>query len=371
MENSGAVVDHAKAKNDLKNQLAQWKAAFRRKNGREHNKDGSDFDQSYKDLRDLYYYHSEQAKLVAATPTPKPTKKKQVLPEPSVGEAVVSSSPSTSLASPSSYATLSPRSPPAADRQRPAPARHRRGSLANTPLSLPTKASTPGLHPSLSHAPAEGHDPRRPTAGRPVGISRSLSKRQQSQHTLGWTKTSVSSSDVLEIVQEEIRRVGAELVRHELQRLVQAGVLTINGELPVSMPDFDPQQQLRAPMLVADEFGEGGEEEEEEEEEEQEQDNDDEEGGSNDDKFWVLDQSNKEGERVFERLGLPSFDELLDMPPEIVEKILRDKVDEWKVHGTIAEDVEEFVDIFISHHHLYKAEIENSANIRDIMDVYW
>ena len=43
--------------------------------------------------------------------------------------------------------------------------------------------------------------------------------------------------------------------------------------------------KLRAAMLVADEFGEGGEEEEEEEE----QDNDDEEGGSNDDKFgyWI------------------------------------------------------------------------------------
>jgi hypothetical protein len=159
MENSGAVVDHAKAKKDLKNQLAQWKAAFRRKNGREHNKDGSDFDRSYKDLRDLYYYHSEQAKLVAATPTPKPTKKKQVLPEPSVGEAVVSSSPSTSHASPSSYATLSPRSPPAADRQRPAPARHRRGSLANTPLSLPTKASTPGLQGQMAgRRPSELRD---------------------------------------------------------------------------------------------------------------------------------------------------------------------------------------------------------------------
>ena len=178
----------------------------------------------------------------------------------------------------------------------------------------------------------------------------------------------MSSSDVLEIVQEEIRRVGAELVRHELQRLVQAGVLTINGELPVSMPDFDPQQQPRAPMLVADEFGEGGEEEEEEEEEEQDNDDEEAEVMTTNFGYWIraIRRAN-----AFERLGLPSFDELLDMPPEIVEKILRDKVDEWKVHGTIAEDVEEFVDIFISHHHLYKAEIENSANIRDIMDVYW
>lgn len=315
---------HANEKKKLKRQLSQWKDDFERQNGRKHNSDGSDFDEAYLSMRRQYLYYQERAKSEKKKDgvgdlSPPVKKMSQVRPESSIVEALPIS--------------VLPPGGPSSESHAGVANRKRRGSLAQTS---------------------------------PPGINRTSSNHRKS--ALGWTKTHVSSSDIVKVVREEFDILGPVMVRRELQKLASCGAITINESiLSESMPEpfvsTPTALEVRSPKQVLEGNIESLTCYENSKNHESEDSDED----------WTLEQNCEYGQRVAERLGLPEFQEALEMHSDILHHSITEKINEWEKEkkGTISQDVREFPDHFILHHRLYHQEMAYGGSIRDIMDVYW
>ena len=321
-----STVHHATEKKKLKRQLSQWKDDFQRQNGRKHNEDGSDFDEVYRSMRRKYVYHLERAKSEknknknGMGDLSSPVKKmSQVRPESGIVKALPISVPPPGGPSSESYAE--------------AAHRKRRGSLAQT--------SPPGINGKSSHHRKSG---------------------------LGWTKTHVSSSDIVKLMRQEFDIIGPEMVRRELQKLASCGAITINENiLSESMREPFVSTPTALEVRSLPQVLEGNIESSTCYENSKDHDSED------SDEDWTLEQSCEDGQRVAERLGLPGFQEALEMHSDILHHSIKEKFNEWEKEkkGTISQDVREFPEHFILHHRLYHQEMAYGGNIRDMMDVYW